>query len=67
MLKEAIRKSLLKLKPALKLLNVLVDMSKARSVPRERKSLPISPEKLMRGLYPASGSDFNPKPPDIPP
>lgn len=50
--KEAITKGLFKLKPALNLLNVPVDMSKARSVPREKRApRPITPERFAIGSY----------------
>jgi len=50
--KEVIRKGLLKLKPAVNWSNVFADMSKLMSVPREKRVLPITPEKFTIGLYP---------------
>ena len=63
---EAERKAVLKLKPAFNLWIVLVDMSKARLEPRDRKLVPIRPEKFTIGSYPLEGFPISPIHPVIP-
>ena len=60
--KEAIRKALFKLKPALNLLRVPVVMSIPRSAPRETRVLPITAEMFATGSNPVAGFAFSPTP-----